>query len=402
MHGNHCILRRLSHPLARAFGVALCLSVSVACVGSERARDWGIPFDGVPGPKNSITDVSGILVGSVTLIDGVGPLVVGVGPVRTGVTAVLPTGRVFRPVFAAMQTLNGNGEITGAHWIDESGQLEEPIVLTNTHSVGAAHEGVIRWRREAAYHPKDAGLGWASLPVVAETWDGLLNDIHGLHVRPKHVIEALNSATAGPVDEGSVGGGTGMVCHRFKGGIGTASRLVDGGYSVGVLVQANYGRREDFLIAGVPAGLALADRMPDIRSLEAGYEGGSIVAVVATDAPLLPHQLRRVARRAMLGVHRTGGIGKNSSGDFFLAFSTALIGPADSVSGELATRMLPNEAIDPIFRGTVQAVEEAILNAMVSAETMTGINGNTVYALPREPVRTLLRQHNRLLETNAP
>ena len=357
-----------------------------------RARDLGIPFEGSPGPLNAITDVHGVEVGHVTLISGKGKLVVGKGPVRTGVTAILPRGRTSTdPVFAAWFTLNGNGEMTGTTWVEESGFLEGPVMITNTHSVGTVRDAVIAWQRSrgTTFQP------W-SLPVVAETYDGFLNDINGFHVKAEHVFQALDGAKAGPVGEGSVGGGTGMVAHRFKGGIGTSSRILDegrGGYIVGVLVQANYGGRSQFTVAGVPVGREITD-----LTTERGDEDiGSIIIVVATDAPLLPHQLKRVVKRAALGVARNGGIGGNGSGDIFIAFSTANPG-APSQSEVVSLQMIPNSRITPIFSATVQATEEAIINAIVAAETMTGRDGNTVYGLPHERLKEVMKKYNRLRE----
>ncbi len=362
-----------------------------------RARDLGIPFEGAPGPLNAITDVAGVEVGQVTLISGEGNLKIGKGPVRTGVTAILPTGRKYRPVFAAWHSLNGNGEMTGTHWIEESGYLEEPIVLSNTHSVGAASEAVIAWRAQAGYHAEGDGWGWASLPVVAETWDGRLNDIHGFHVKRPHVFAALDGAKGGPVAEGNVGGGTGMVCHRFKSGIGTASRRLDSGHVLGVLVQANYGAREDLRIAGIPIGTEITDLQPVMHGLDPKADGGSIIVIVATDAPFAPHQLKRLAKRVPLGIGRTGGVGANSSGDLFLAFSTANATRKND-RGLVQIETIPNDEIDPFFRATVQATEEAIVNALITADTMTGINGNTVYSLPHDRLREILRRHNRLVK----
>lgn len=356
---------------------------------SKRARDWGIPFEGAPGELNAITDVAGVEVGHSTIIKGSGRLNIGKGPVRTGVTAILPTGRDYRPVFASHASLNGNGELTGTAWIDESGFLEEPILFTNTHSVGAVYEASIHWRRERSFHNSQSETGWASLPVVGETWDGRLNDIHGHHVKRKHVFEALDGAQNGPVAEGNVGGGTGMVCHRFKSGIGTASRITESGYTLGAIVQANYGRREDLTIAGVRVGLQLTDLMPEYDRSSATVEGNSILVVIATNAPLLPHQLKRLCQRVPLGIGRTGGYGANSSGDFFLAFSTAEIEETEDEEVKRVT-MLSNQSIDQLFLATVQATEEAILNALVAAETMEGINGNIVYALPMERVMEML------------
>ncbi|MCS1407568.1 MAG: Beta-peptidyl aminopeptidase BapA [Verrucomicrobia subdivision 3 bacterium] len=383
----------------RLFAIVTILSVSTtpdsttaAETRPPRARDLGIPFKGTPGPLNAITDVAGVLVGHSTIIKGSGPLKIGEGPVRTGVTAILPTGRTFQPIFAAWSTLNGNGEMTGTKWIEESGFLEEPILLTNTHSVGQVAHASISWRAKRGYHPKGDPFGWAALPVVAETWDGRLNDIHGRHIRESHVFEALDAAQSGPVAEGNVGGGTGMICHQFKSGIGAASRKLLNGYTVGVLVQANYGRREDLTIAGINVGRQLTEKMPVIHSLAPVFKGNSLIAIVCTDAPLLPHQLKRIAKRVPLGIGRTGGFGSNSSGDIFLAFSTAV--PYEtSKAGPLNVKMLPNAAIDPFFQATVQATEEAIINALVAARDMTGINGNTVYELPHQKLIALLKEH---------
>lgn len=363
-----------------------------------RAREVGIPFQGTPGPLNAITDVAGVSVGHCTLVSGEGQLVVGKGPVRTGVTAILPTGRTYRPVFAAWSTLNGNGEMTGTTWIEESGFLEEPILLTSTHSVGAVADASIAWRRERRFHDAADELSWASLPVVAETWDGRLHDIHGSHIQREDVFAALDNAASGPVEEGNVGGGTGMVCHQFKGGIGTASRLTSNGYTVGVLVQANYGRREDLSIAGVPVGRTITGLMPEVSP--SGHEGNSIIVIIGTDAPLLPHQLKRLSKRASIGLARVGGFGANSSGDLFLAFSVAR--PAEHRENEVQlVPMLPNDQIDPIFIGAAEATEEAIINALVAAKTMTGINGNRVHALPLDQVQEILRAHNRLALSDA-
>jgi len=357
-----------------------------------RARELGVPFPGAPGPLNAITDVAGVTVGHTTLIAGEGPLKVGFGPVRTGVTAIHPRGKAYDPVFAGWYALNGNGEMTGTTWVEESGFLEGPVLITNTHSVGVARDATIEWQFANNLFdpiPDEPDIFW-SLPVVAETYDGALNDINGFHVTKEHVIETLETATGGPVSEGNVGGGTGMICHQFKGGIGTASRhvsIVDSDFTVGVLVQANYGSRETLSIAGVPVGEKLTDLMPEFRS--ADRDTGSIIVVVATDAPLLPHQLKRLAQRVPMGIARVGGYASNSSGDIFIAFSTA--NPGAAAREELVTtRMLPNDAISPLFLATVQATEEAIVNAMVAAKTMTGINGHTVHALPHDRLIELL------------
>ena len=357
-----------------------------------RARDLGIPFDGTTGTLNAITDVAGVEVGLVTLISGEGKLVTGKGPVRTGVTAVLPRGKDSTDqVFGAWFTLNGNGEMTGTTWVEESGFLEGPIMITNTHSVGVVRDAVIAWQMKKqgkTFQP------W-SLPIVAETWDGFLNDINGFHVKPEHVAQSLDQASSGPVAEGSTGGGTGMVAHQFKAGTGTSSRRFDvngANYTVGVLVQANYGARTRLTIAGVPVGQEITDLMPKAAPLDGT---GSIIVVIATDAPLLPHQLKRVVKRASLGIAKNGGVGENSSGDIFIAFSTANAGAGKEA--DLATlKMLPNDRINPIFAATVQATEEAIINAMVAAETMTGVNGNTVYAIPHDRLKEVMRKYNRL------
>ena len=361
-----------------------------------RARDLQIPFRGQPGAHNAITDVAGVSIGHTTLISGDGALVVGQGPVRTGVTVIRPRGQQDEPVFAAWYSLNGNGEMTGTTWIEESGFLEGPIGLTNTHSVGTVRDAIIAW--QIARDPSKGDMAYWSLPIVAETYDGMLNDINGFHVKAEHVVSALESAASGAVAEGAVGGGTGMICHQFKGGIGTSSRLVHtdhGDYTLGILVQANYGRRDHLTIAGVPVGRHLPDvPLPKhAGSLPPG--SGSIIIVLATDAPLLPHQLKRLARRATLGMARTGGLSGNGSGDIFLAFSTANPG-AFTPSGLAAVQMVSNEQISAIFDGTAWATEEAIVNAMVAAETMTGADGRRVERLPHDLLKAALKKYNRL------
>ena len=373
------------------------LTVTLAVCGlgaaqtKPRARDLGVPFDGTPGPLNAITDVKGVEVGNTTLISGDGPLKVGVGPVRTGVTAILPRGKESKDaVFAGWFTLNGNGEMTGTTWVEESGFIDGPIMITNTHSVGVVRDTVIAWKVKRG--EPDAEEYWWSLPVVAETWDGELNDINGFHVKPEHVFHALDTAHGGPVEEGNVGGGTGMICHEFKGGIGTASRLLDpkdGGYTVGVLAQCNYGQRDQLRIAGVPVGQEIS------RHAGRGDDVGSIIVVVATDAPLLPMQLKRLAKRVSLGLGRTGSYSGNGSGDIFIAFSTANPG-AITGQGLHQLTMLPNQRLNPLFLATVQATEEAVTNALVAAETMTGINNKTVVALPHDQLREVLKKYNRL------
>ena len=357
-----------------------------------RARDLGVPFDGTPGKLNAITDVAGVEVGFTTLISGEGKLEIGKGPVRTGVTAIIPRGHssLDDPVYAGTFSLNGNGEMTGTAWVEESGFLEGPIVLTNTHSVGVARDAVIAWRIKHG-NPDKTGYWW-SLPVVAETWDGWLNDINGFHVKPEDVAHALDTAKTGPVAEGSVGGGTGMICYEFKGGTGTASRLLGekaGGYTVGVLVQANCGRRPQLMIAGVPVG-------KEIPGSVYPKETGSIIIAVGTDAPLLPGQLKRLARRASLGLARTGAVSGNGSGDLFIAFSTANPGAANPEQPTHSVLTVPNDRLDPLFEATVQAVEEAIVNALIDNHDMTGRDDHKVEALPHERVRQLLKKYNRL------
>jgi L-aminopeptidase/D-esterase-like protein len=363
-----------------------------------RARDLGIPFGGIPGPLNAITDIPGIEVGHTTLISGDGKLIVGQGPVRTGVTVVLPRGKLYDPVFAGWYCLNGNGEMTGTTWVEESGFLYSPISITNTHSVGIVHDAVVAWVYEnRLFDPTTVHFFWLN-PVVAETFDGFLNDINGFHVNRQHVFAALNNAAPGPVAEGNVGGGTGMISFRFKGGIGTASRLVQsnsGDYILGVLVQSNFGSRDQLTIAGTPAGKELTDWMPNIHLSEPTSDGGSIIVIVATDAPVLPHQLKRLARRVPLGIARLGGTGADHSGDIFLAFSTANPGACQR-NGLAQLTMLPNDEMSPLFEATIQATEEAILNAMVAASTMVGINGNTVYAIPHLAVSEVLQKYKRL------
>lgn len=370
--------------------VLFCLSFTAAQT-KPRARDLGVPFDGAPGPLNGITDVNGVEVGHTTLISGEGALKVGVGPIRTGVTAILPRGKTSNDaVFAGWFTLNGNGEMTGTTWVEESGFLEGPVMITNTHSVGVVRDAVIAWRVKHGT-PDPEGYWW-SLPVVAETWDGYLNDINGFHVKVEDAMHALDTAHGGPVEEGSVGGGTGMICNEFKGGIGTASRVLDaksGGYTVGVLVQCNYGQRDQLRIAGVPVGKEIPEHPAYGRDL------GSIIVVVATDAPLIPTQLKRVARRVSLGLGRNGSYSSDGSGDIFIAFSTANPG-AISAHGPHPVSMLPNGDLDLIFLATVQATEEAVVNAMVAAETMTGVNNRTVIALPHDRLREVLKKYNRL------
>ncbi|HET6778457.1 MAG TPA: P1 family peptidase [Gemmatimonadales bacterium] len=408
--------------LTTAILLALWNTTTVAAQNpGPRARDLGIPFDGTPGRFNAITDVASVEVGHATLISGDGPLREGRGPVRTGVTAILPRGRAEgTPVFGGWFSLNGNGEMTGTTWLEESGVLEGPVLITNTHSVGVARDATIQWMLE--HHP---GFLWA-LPVVAETWDGILNDLNGFHVKPAHVFAALDGARSGPVAEGAVGGGTGMLCNGFKGGIGTSSRVLppeSGGFTLGVLVQCNYGSRRGLRIAGVPVGEELVEpavcragstpsqrewlrEMPRCGTRSSYLERplaelGSIIIVIATDAPLLPHQLRRLVKRASLGLGREGSISSNGSGDIFVAFSTANRGAAGDTA-QVSVQMLPNGKLDPLFAATVQATEEAVTNAMVAAVTMTGADSIRAHRLPHDRVVAILKKHNRLRPSQRP
>src|SRR5258706_13426408 len=382
-------------------------TISFSQQKKPRARDIGIPFDGTPGKWNAITDVKGLEVGHTTIIKGEGPLHKGIGPVRTGVTAILPGGKKFTPVFANWHTLNGNGDMTGTHWLTESGFLETPILITNTSSVGTVRDAALKWMDEHKYYDTSQGQFWYSYPVVAETWDVVLNDINGFHVKPEHVWKALEKASPGTVEEGAVGGGTGMICHGFKGGIGTSSRVIDkklGGYTVGWLVQANHGSRSLLTIAGVPVGKELGDTLQEKIFSEPSAqqksnndlaERGSIIVVVATDAPLLPHQLKRIAQRVSLGIGKCGGIGGNGSGDIFIAFSTANKN-SFSRSKETTATIFSNDQMGALFNATIQATEEAIINALVAGQTMKGINDNTVYGLPHEAVIKILKKYNRI------
>lgn len=376
------------------------------------ARALGIAPEGEPGPLNAITDVAGVEVGHTTLIEGSGRLVVGEGPVRTGVTAILPRGReAGDSVFAAWFSLNGNGEMTGTTWIEHSGILEGPILITNTHSVGVVRDAVIAWMKR-----RDPTFLWA-LPVVAETYDGGLNDINGFHVTAEHAFAALDNARGGPVRQGAVGGGTGMRCHGFKGGIGSASRRV-GEHTVGVLVQCNQGARRDLRVDGVPVGAMMptpgacyadrsvpaSDRAGGVPWCDGGADGeegvleplpegaGSIIIVLATDAPLLPVQIKRLVTRTSLGLARIGGMGYNGSGDIFIGFTTANRSAAAERSDAVALEMLPNDRLNPFIAASVHATEEAILNAMLAAETMTGINGYTVPALPQDRLQEIMQR----------
>jgi L-aminopeptidase/D-esterase-like protein len=365
-----------------------------------RARDLGIPFIGKTGPNNAITDVKGVEVGHSTIISGKGENLVGKGPVRTGVTAIFPRGKKFSPVYANWYSLNGNGEMTGTTWLTESGFLETPIMITNTNSVGVVRDAVLKWYVDTNWYGKENW--WYTYPVVAETYDGFLNDIYGFHVKEKNVLEAIDNASIGKVLEGNVGGGTGMMCLGFKGGIGTSSRVVsikDSNYTVGVLVQSNFGSKRNLTIAGVPVGRELKDTLnyeykaPPQSSRKEG--DGSIIVIVATDAPLLPHQLKRIAQRVPLGIGIVGGRGSNGSGDIFLAFSTA---NEKAFSRDETTRVetFSNDLITPLFEATVQSVEEAIINAMVAAETMEGINGNKAYGIPHDLLVEVLKKYKRI------
>jgi L-aminopeptidase/D-esterase-like protein len=372
-----------------------------------RARDLGVPFDGTPGKLNSITDVPGVEVGYTTLISGDGKLEVGNGPVRTGVTAIIPRGHesLNDPVYAGYFSLNGNGEMTGTTWLDESGFLEGPIVITNTHSVGVARDAVIAWRIKHGA-PDTTGYWW-SLPVVAETWDGWLNDINGFHVKPDDVFHALDTAHGGEIEEGSVGGGTGMICYEFKGGNGTASRQINirpaaagkdvptRNFIVGVFLQANFGRRSQLMIGGVPVGKEIPGEVYK-------EESGSCIAVVATDAPLLPNQLKRLARRVSLGLARTGTISGNGSGDLFIAFSTANPNVANPDQVTHTVQTIPNDLMDPLFTGVVQATEEAVVNALVDNHSMTGRDNHHVKALPQDRLRELMKRFRQASKSRSP
>ena len=367
-----------------------------------RGRDLGVPFVGVTGEFNAITDVKGVEVGYSTIISGNGKNIVGEGPIRTGVTAIFPRGKAkkFSPVYANWYSLNGNGEMTGTTWVTESGFLETPIMITNTNSVGEVRQAVLKWFVDTDWYSGENW--WYTYPVVAETYDGFLNDIYGFHVKEKHVLEAIDNYSSGKIAEGNVGGGTGMMCLGFKGGTGTSSRVIkikDSTYTVGAIVQSNFGAKRNLSIAGVPVGIELKDTLnykfkapPKSRRQEGD---GSIIVIVATDAPLLPHQLKRIAQRIPLGIGIVGGRGSNGSGDIFLAFSTANEN-AFNRDETTTVKSMSNDQITPVFEATVQAVEEAIINAMVAAETMEGINGNTAYAIKHELLIETLKKYNRI------
>ena len=399
--------------------IALALLIAAGGAAAEpRARDLGVPFEGAPGPLNAITDVAGVEVGHETIIRGSGQLVVGKGPVRTGVTAVLPRGRSSTtPVFGAWFTLNAAGEMTGTTWLEERGLIDGPILITNTHSVGVARDAAVKWM---------VANGWEALwhaPIATETYDGVLNDINGFHVRESHALAAIDGARGGPVVEGAVGGGTGMICNGFKGGIGTASRKLPadlGGYTVGVLVQCNYGNRRILRIAGAPVGAELQEIDPICYVLplakneqrpwppkcaamvganaEAKLPDGSIIIIVATDAPLLPHQLKRLAKRPSLGLGRLGAVATDGSGDIFIAFSTAnpTLKSVDEGPAPSSVQMFANDLLTPLFEAATQATEEAVVNAMVAAETVEGVDGVRVPRLPHSGLQSALRKYNRL------
>jgi len=387
-----------THYLREFLMLSLAVTIQTEVIAQKpRSRDIGIPFEGTPGKYNAITDVKGVEVGYSTIISGKGKNIRGKGPVRTGVTAILPRGKNNNPVYANWYSLNGNGEMTGTTWLTESGFLEGPIMITNTNSVGVVRDAVLKWYVKNKWYKEDF---WYTYPVVAETYDGFLNDIYGFHVKEENAFEALDSAKSGFIEEGNVGGGTGMRCLGFKGGTGTSSRIVkikDSTYTVGVLVQSNFGSKNNFTIAGVTVGKELKDTMNYEFKAPPSYQpgDGSIIVVLATDAPLLPHQLKRMAARVALGVGIVGGRGENGSGDIFLAFSTA---NPTAFQRTAFTKLeeLPNDLINPLFDATVQAVEEAIINAMVAAETMEGINGNKAYGLPHKLVMDVLKKYNRV------
>lgn len=379
--------------------ITITLISSIAFSQKPRARDIGVQFEGTPGRFNAITDVKGVEVGHSTIIIGSGKNEIGKGPVRTGVTAIFPRGKKFNPVYANWYSLNGNGEMTGTTWVTESGFLETPIMITNTNSVGVVRDAVLKWFVDTNWYGDDQW--WYTYPVVGETYDGFLNDIYGFHVQEKHVYEAIENAKSGPVVEGNIGGGTGMLTLGFKGGIGTSSRKVkinNKTYTLGAIVQSNFGSKRNLTISGVPIGKELKDTLnlvfnaPPANKRQEG--DGSIIVIVATDAPLFPHQLKRIAHRIPLGIGAVGGRGSNGSGDIFLAFSTA--NPkAFNRKNSGTVKTFPNDKISPLFEATVQVVEESIVNAMIAAETMEGINNNKAYALPHGKLMEILKKYNR-------
>jgi D-aminopeptidase len=370
-----------------------------------RARELGIPFDGEPGPENAITDIEGVEVGFTTINQPHRTLVQGKGPVRTGVTAILPRGKAKEPspIWAGIHRLNGNGEMTGSHWVKDAGYFLGPLLITNTHSVGMAHHAAVGWMIDQYQSHSGPDHLWM-MPVVAETYDGFANDINGRHITEQHVLDAINSAQAGPVAEGAVGGGTGMMCFEFKGGTGTASRRVaiDGeNYTVGALVQANFGSREELSIRGVPVGKEMPEDAPVSELLH--HETGSIIVIIGTDAPLLPHQLERLARRGALGIARLGSTGGHYSGDIMLAFSVANDIPLVPVStgDHVATReltMLSEHYLDAVYAAAVESVEEAIVNVLVAAQTMTLVKpeGYCWHAIDHARLQEVMRRYNRL------
>ena len=379
--------------------ITITLISSIAFSQKPRARDIGVQFEGTPGRFNAITDVKGVEVGHSTIIIGSGKNEIGKGPVRTGVTAIFPRGKKFNPVYANWYSLNGNGEMTGTTWVTESGFLETPIMITNTNSVGVVRDAVLKWFVDTNWYGDDQW--WYTYPVVGETYDGFLNDIYGFHVQEKHVYEAIENAKSGPVAEGNIGGGTGMLTLGFKGGIGTSSRKVkinNKTYTLGAIVQSNFGSKRNLTISGVPIGKELKDTLnlvfnaPPANKRQEG--DGSIIVIVATDAPLFPHQLKRISHRIPLGIGAVGGRGSNGSGDIFLAFSTA--NPkAFNRKNSGTVKTFPNDKISPLFEATVQVVEESIVNAMIAAETMEGINNNKAYALPHGKLMEILKKYNR-------
>jgi L-aminopeptidase/D-esterase-like protein len=398
---SRLVLYILKNNTMKKIWFLLALSIIVLALNSysqkPRARDIGIPFDGTPGKFNAITDVKGVEVGYSTIISGSGKNIRGKGPVRTGITAILPRGRNNNPVYGNWYSLNGNGEMTGTTWLTESGFLEGPIMITNTNSVGVVRDAVLKWYVKTGWYKEDF---WYTYPVVAETYDGFLNDIYGFHVKEENAYEALDSAKSGFLKEGNVGGGTGMMCLGFKGGSGSSSRVIkikDSTYTLGVFVQANFGRKRNLTIAGVPVGKELIDTLNNEFKAPPSYQqgDGSIIVVVATDAPVLPHQLKRIVQRVSLGIGQVGGQGTNGSGDIFIAFSTA--NPTAFQRADFTkVETLSNDEINPLFEATIQATEEAIINAMVAAETMEGINGNKAYGLPHKLVMDVLKKYNRV------
>lgn len=391
--------------MKRTISILIIILLSSYSYGQKpRARDLGVPFVGTTGDFNAITDVKGVEVGYSTMISGKGENIVGKGPIRTGVTAIFPRGKAkkFSPVYANWYSLNGNGEMTGTTWVTESGFLETPIMITNTNSVGVVRDAILKWYVDTDWYSGENW--WYTYPVVAETYDGFLNDIYGFHVKEENVLEAIKNSSSGKIAEGNVGGGTGMMCLGFKGGTGTSSRVFkikDSTYTVGAIVQSNFGAKRNLSIAGVPVGIELKDTLnyvfnapPKSRRQEGD---GSIIVIIATDVPLLPHQLKRIAQRIPLGVGIVGGRGSNGSGDIFLAFSTANES-AFNRDETTTVESMSNDLLMPVFEATVQAVEEAIINAMVAAETMEGVNGNKAYALPHDLLIEALKKYNRIKE----